>query len=228
MSSNALIDLLYAVDEIDVLLALEPTEAGHAKLEARRLIGRSSVVLLSSHLERYVYAVFEEFAEELNRAQVPAAKIPLAIRLRHAQSAIDDLSDTGWENRASQLAQFAESDAGFWDGGRSAPQLDHERLLRWMKSPKPKNLVRVYAAWGLPDIFDAITRTPHNRQRLWLQLDTLVAKRNNIAHGDIAEQASPSDVRRFRASVTQFCSRSDRQLIRLAKRDLGMLNIFPI
>ena len=96
--------------------------------------------------------------------------------------------------------------------------LDHERLLTWMKAPTPKNLVRYYRYWGIGDIFDDITRTSHTRTELWLRLDELVRKRNNIAHGDATTEATPTDLRSYTRSALRFCERADRQMARALRR----------
>jgi hypothetical protein len=61
-------------------------------------------------------------------------------------------------------------------------------------------------------IFDAITRTAATRGRMVLLVKELVDKRNNIAHRDIAEQATRLDVQRYARTVLTFCGRADRAL----------------
>jgi hypothetical protein len=124
---------------------------------------------------------------------------------------IESLLETSWENRAALLSQFMTTDGWLWTVG-GAGSLEHERLLMWMKAPTPRNLVRYYRDWGINNIFKAITRTPHTRTDLWLKLDELGRKRNNIAHGDPATETTSTDLRLYKQSALRFCERADRQL----------------
>jgi hypothetical protein len=168
-------------------------------------------VLLSSHFERYVYAVNEEAIGFLNLKRIPGAVLSQDLRLLHSRQPIDELAATAWERRDTKLRDFVSHDAWIWTV--SGPgNLVPARLLQWMTSPKPKSLRRYYAYWGIPDIFAAVTRTPHTRQRLWLGVEELVEKRNNIAHGDVAAQATQVDIQRYITSVQLFCTRADDRL----------------
>lgn len=219
--SGALLSLEAAVAEIDDLYRAKASAASalHEKLQIDRAVGRAQVVLLSSHFERYIYAVNEEATAFLNARAVSSLVYLPTLRLVHSKQPIDDLATASWENRQDRLEQFVLSDAWLWSANAQG-SLVPGRLLAWMKTPKPQNLVRYYRYWGIPDVFTAVTRTPQTRNRLWLGVQELVDKRNNIAHGDYLAQATQVDVRRYLSSVITFCERADRrfaiQLGRLA------------
>jgi hypothetical protein len=92
-----------------------------------------------------------------------------------------------------------------------------------MKTPKAKQVVRFFGLWGFDDIFTTITRRSDTRLQLFLTITELVEKRNNIAHGDFAEEATRSEVAKYRQTVATFCERVDRSLARKLKR-LGVRN----
>ena len=63
MPSKALEGLLSGLDEIDAMQRANPTPqegGGLTKPDVVRALGRAEVVLLSSHFERYLYALNEE------------------------------------------------------------------------------------------------------------------------------------------------------------------------
>jgi hypothetical protein len=182
-------------------------------LSLARAVGRGQIVLLSSHFERYIYAVNEELVTFLNSRQVHGDQLPAPIRLQHSMLPIDDLAKTGWEHRSNKLMSFMAEDGWLWSAGLSGSLL-HERLLTWMKAPGPEHLLRYFKYWGLEDIFTAVTRQPNTRSALWLGVRGLVELRNNIAHDDLAAQVTQADVKRYMGYARQFCERTDRKLAR--------------
>jgi RiboL-PSP-HEPN len=191
-----------------------------AALRMARATGRSQVVLLSSHFERYFRGVNEEAVSFINTTGIPPTLLPIELKVLHSKVPIDLLGGTNWEHRADKLEEFVSGDAWLWGGGVNGA-LSHSRLLIWMKSPKPADLIRYYRYWGIQDIFSSVTRTGLTRNRLWLGIQEFVDKRNNIAHGDFAAQATHSDVVRYLSSARRFCSRADPRLRKVLARLSG-------
>jgi len=224
MSSFSFGALEIALSEI-----LDLEEAGRADLfseparyiRSSRAIGRAQVVLLTSHLERYIYSVNEEAVSFVNAHQLPCIEIPLGIRLLHSARAVDELAATSWERRSQKLTDFLASDGWLWQAAATG-RLEHDRLLSWMTAPKPRNLVRYYKYWGIEDIFESITRRENVRSRMWLRIQGLVDLRNNIAHGDAAAQTTRSDIVAYRKSVRDFAARADKVLGRQISRIVNL------
>jgi hypothetical protein len=213
LASNSVVAFKSALSEVhDLRLALSKISAQrHKRLEIERAIGRAQVVLLASHLERYVRAVNEEAALALSSGGAKYSAIGLPIKLLHAREAVDRMAQREWSSRESDLQAFFASEAWLWgyhDGGA----IEHDRLLNWMRTPKPEALRRYFRYWGIEDIFSLITRTKQSRDRLWLGLQELADKRNNIAHGDSAAVATQGDIRRLESVTTDFCVRADKRL----------------
>jgi RiboL-PSP-HEPN len=213
MASASLLAFRKGILEVDQLQHADPTPLGTppTKPEITRVIGRASVVLLSSHFERYIYAINEEATQLLNDEEVAGDLLPETVRLLHSSEPIDVLLGTSWERRAEQLAEFIEREGWLWRSG-SKGVLDHNRLIVWMKAPSPRYLVRYFRCWGIENIFFAIARTPHTRSELQLRIEELVQKRNNIAHGDLSIEATHTDVALYREVTTTFSERADRIL----------------
>ena len=217
MPSRALGNLQSGLIEIDNLQRANPSPAegsGLKRPDIVRAIGRSEVVLLSSHFERFVYALNEESVDYVCASSSQSRHLPDKLRLEHARHAIDDLAETGWDKRGSKLKKYSSEESWLWDDDSTIRALDPDRLLAWMKAPSSKNLIRAYRIWGINDVFTSITRHRTNRQRMFLQIDDLVEKRNNIAHGDLTAQATYLDVVRYRKAVKEFGERTDRVMAR--------------
>jgi len=222
MTSDSLIGFGQALGEVADLLRADRTPAGGSPVDpaVTKVIGRASVVLLSSHFERYIYAVNEEACDIINDSGVCGDALPESLRLIHSSTAVDKMGKSQWQNRGKQLQEFVESDAWLWHDGLPG-FLEHRRLLVWMKAPTPQNLVRYYRYWGIGDVFATITRRTHTRKDLRLKLQELVDKRNNIAHGDPITDATQIDVRGYKTAALTFCERADRQLARALTRICG-------
>ncbi|MEZ6189121.1 MAG: HEPN domain-containing protein [Planctomycetota bacterium] len=203
------------------LLRAKPKSASRQEISAlSSVVGRAGIVMLTSHFERYIYAANEEAVGFVNQQSPSSHKLPLTLRLQHSKPPLDELERTSWENRAQQLHDFASTDAWLWRTDVPGDVLATP-LLAWMKSPKPKALIRYYRIWEIENIFKAITRNDRNAHTLRLQVQGFVDKRNAIAHGDLGEKATRRDVWSYMKTARNFCERSDRQLARAIAKLLG-------
>lgn len=222
MPSAALAALELGLQEVEDLQRANPTPV---RLPSRpkvvRAINRASVVLLSSHLERYLRAVVDEAVSHVNAQGVAADRLPLMLRLQHSRQSAEDLALAQWTNREELLTRFAATDAWLW-GGMPRGELAADRLLSGMVSPKPNSIKRLFEMWGIGDIFGAITRKAHVRGRLWMKVGELVDKRNNIAHGDTTVAATHNDIVGYLSATRRFCVRVDRAFSRALARTLGV------
>jgi len=219
MASKSLQALKTSLSEIHTLrdISKRYNDSHLSNPELFRAVGRAAIVLLYSHFEKYFYGVNEEIADFINSNNVAGNNIPLSLRLLHSKPVVEGLSETEWTKRANKLENFVITDCWLWSRGTNG-ELIPDRLLEWMKSANPSNIMRYYKYWGIEDIFTAITRAPHTRSNLWLQISTLVDKRHNIAHGDATVEANRSELGLYSQAVLTFCERADRILSKQIQR----------
>lgn len=223
MASAALEGLRAGLLEISAMQRANPSPqagGGLTRPAVVRAIGRAEVVLLSSHFERYLYALNEEAVTVVLNGSIPAGKLPEEVRLLHSRPPVDALAQTAWDRRADKLRTMSEFESEIWLDHVVVSYLDAERLLSWMKTPNCKSVARVFRIWGIPDIFSAVTRKKIHRQALWMRLNELVEKRNNIAHGDLSVEARHLDIVQYRGAVKKFCESADRAMATALARNL--------
>jgi len=223
MPSDAHQVLEQGLDEVSDLLRADPAPRGHLSPDPAltRAVTRACVVLLCSHFERYLRSVNEEAIALVNESEVEGGALPERLRLQHSRVAVRELTDQQWTHRAQGLRVFAQGDAWLWSQAAKGP-LNHRRIMQWMKSPTPKEVRRYYQLWGIDRVFERITRKTSTKRQLWLKMTELVDKRNNIAHGDLATEATAKDVRSYRETVGRFSDRVDRLLARILRVSLGI------
>jgi len=210
--SVALQEYTQGVKEVKHLLRVLPRKVHGISTDpdVDRAVVRACIVLLTSHLEGYLKSVNEEAVAYINGLAVTGDRLPRSLRLKHSSDVIDVLAGTQWDRRADGLTAFIAGDAPLWNNG--TVRLEAGRLMVGFKTPKPKAIVTYFERWGTDDIFSAITRSPARRSHYWLRIQSLADKRNNIAHGDASETATPKDVRQYHDAVGSLVARLDNKL----------------
>jgi len=164
--------------------------------------------MLCGHFERYVRDSIEEAVEIMNTTGVEPDQLPVEFKLLHAREGTDRLSETDWRRREQAITSFLESDGWLW-ADLPVGKLEGNRLLKNLKTPLPYKLMKLYKIWGVDDIFSRITRMDHTRNRFLSRLTELVQKRNNIAHGTYAVEATQGELKEYLRVVAEFCRRAD-------------------
>ena len=168
MPSEALLAFSEAVNEImDLGTVANPSLAVGSSRRVARAVGRAQVVLLSAHFERYFYAINEEAVGFVNTRNTPAIAFSDHLRLLHSRYPIHEIGETSWESRSDRLVAFMSEDGWLWSVNTRG-MLRHDRLLAWLRSPKPADIRRYYRYWEIDDIFTNVTRTQSSRGKLWL------------------------------------------------------------
>lgn len=215
MASQAAAALTAGVAEVIELLRADPAPQGgiSPRPALSKAIARASVVLIVSHLERFIYASNEAATLRISSTATAGDRLPNLLRLRHSRLTVDDVFHTQWLRRGPGLEQLVAGNSWLWTNG-AAGTLNHERLLDWMTTPNPKSLVKYYRIWGVDNVFNSITRGSQVRADLLLRITEVVDKRNAIAHGDASVDPTRADVRAYLRAVATFAYRTDRLLAR--------------
>jgi hypothetical protein len=112
MPSQALLAFDIALGEVrDLGRVARPSLSERTEsLRIARAVGRAQVVLLSSHFERYFYAVNEEAVDFVNAKHISATVLSRRLKLLHSRYPIDDIAAMDWERREERLLAFILED----------------------------------------------------------------------------------------------------------------------
>ena len=145
MASESLSGLNLGLEEVRDLVRADPTPKGGMSPDPAltRSVTRACIVILCGHFERYLRAINEEVIELINVSNIEGTLLSERFRLQHSQDAVDQLAMTEWTHRAGALEQFVQADAWLWGKTGKGP-LDHARTIRWMRTPGPQEVRRLY------------------------------------------------------------------------------------
>ena len=215
MTSSALDDLLLGVREVRALRGFPPKQPSrsatlHLREEAQIAHRRACVVLLSSHYERYIYALNESVVDFLNGSQILSVEVPVEIRLLQIKTLVDGLAKTEWSRREDKLIELFSRYSSHWQPSEAISGLQAPANLEWMKSPKIGDVKRYFRYFGVEDIVRVVTRNEGTRRTMGRQLQSLVDARNGIAHGDQTIQPDSTEISDYLVAVEAFCVRADK------------------
>ncbi|OBF31122.1 hypothetical protein A5719_04620 [Mycolicibacterium peregrinum] len=183
---------------------------------------RACVVLLCSHYERYLYGLNESLIDVLNQTAPRPDLLRSQMLLRQIKVPLEILTTRDWTQREDQLKELFKKYNSHWTPGAGVTGLDADANIAWMKSPKVKDVLRLFKMFGIDDIIFAVTRTDSARRDLKRELQGLVDARNGIAHGDQTIQPSGPELTKYLDSVARFCGRADKYASQSLSKQLGI------
>jgi hypothetical protein len=186
--------------EIFELLRTVPYDSDQMRsLKARELANallRGSVVLLSSHLERYVESLVVEAVDALNLASLTADVIPEVLQLAVISEPVRQAHETkDSAKKASKLRALVDGYAWFWEATQAC-KLSSEVLIRSFDNPLPERIRVILRNFGISDAVGLAVAQYENPDRRLIEakVQELVEKRNAVAHTGMTFDLTKADV----------------------------------
>jgi len=146
-------------------------------------------------------------------SRLPIGRVPTRLRQRHAERDIRKLADVRNPDTFShELVEFAKRNNVLLLGSRLLPgSVDVERLRLGFATPTTDNIRRLLGTVGFePDrVFDVAFASARVRMRVVASVDSLVAKRQDVAHGEFGAAPTKKDVLGYLAAVRMLGARLD-------------------
>lgn len=212
MTTDAYRGLEARLAEVALLSGLDPTRTqGIAGDRATaNAVNRAACVLVIAHLEGYCKDILQQAMDTFEAEGVPFVRLPMAMRETQARSRIREIAstkdDTERRNKTSALFEKCQH---LWAGDSAVNQRDlsARTLQRELTNAKPKGLRRIFPLLDLPDLFDGhLTRTDFAGR-----LQTLVERRDQIAHGNLDEAPTWTEVDEARQMVLDLAREMDER-----------------
>lgn len=195
MSSSAFGDLRARLEEVRTLSALDPARSGDvSRPTVSNALTRAAIVLLTAHVEGYLEDLVTEALDQLVAKAVPVERLPLLLRALHAEhhlKQLEPMSDR--KARAPRIEKMFAAEAAMWTTGElaQAHMVKAKLVCAEMSNPGSREIAAFLELINVR-IEDHLARVGSNASLS--QIDGLVHRRNQIAHGEANSTSAFGDV----------------------------------
>jgi hypothetical protein len=170
--------------------------------------------MLCSHLEGYVEDVLLEAVDRMAGARMPLKRLPVRLRHGHAFRDVRDLAAiTDPDKFVTGLDAFVARNAPLAERSRLHPGLiDGDRLRAGFATPTSDAIKSLLSLVGVePErvLPEAFRNSPRTRFRVTNLVDAMVARRQEVAHGDMNASVTQADVLSYLTAVHMLGARLD-------------------
>lgn len=204
------------IKEIELLQTLlNPTlKEDENERKKSNSINRACLVLLCSHFEGYLEDRLIEFLDTLKENIVDCKLIPPIIKVKICKQDLAMLENKDTNVLIERIPIFIEKYWEIWHSDDvmkpdNFPIIDYDDWK--IGNPGSRKLEQALKGIGIDDMWGKIKFHAENRI-LKGDLDALVDRRNNIAHGHLESSATSNDVRRYIDTMTQLINEIDKIL----------------
>lgn len=198
--SQAYVEFRKNQHEVVELLRASPNDvsqlASPVKRQLANALHRGSVVLLSSHLERYIESLVVESIDAINLARLPATRLPECLLMKSIERKLYTAHmATKRAKKASLLKELAGDYTWFWDGVTPC-KLSSAALVDDFNNPLPARIDRMFLVFDINDVVGkavGLSKDP-GRAIIEAKVRELVEKRNSVAHTGMTFDVTRQDV----------------------------------
>lgn len=226
--SEAFRELSARLDEARLLSAQDPVRGGDtSKIALTNAVNRGALVLVCGHLEGYLEDLAVEVIDVLIQTGVDVDRLPRILRALHAEQHLTTLEPMRDRNaRAPRIETLFQSEGELWRKGVALRVgfLDAATVASQMGNPGSKEIEQFLELLGVADLFDQLDLSGLSHLRS--HVNELVAKRNAVAHGEVAATATAADVDRYIRAVEDLAAEVD-DLVAVSVQEICQLATRP-
>lgn len=215
------------IDEVSLLrrkaASLERSRTSLQHGPEIRGLCRSSVVLLSSHIEAYVKELGEHTLDSAHAQAIPRSRVAAQFFYYVSRDRIENIrSGSQPEAIAKNVQTFVDSELLHWHGaGPLHGPISSSAFNSGFSNPKFDKVRAYFGRFGYADFRKDFMRVLGPRgNTIETGLDAIVNTRNSIAHGDPAATKTPAEVKLMEETAKEFCRTVDAIFSNWCKRSL--------
>lgn len=215
--TRAYTDYLERIEEVKLLCGRA------AKLERSRdsvlhgndisALCRSSVVLLSSHIEGYVRELGEQTLDRIVERRVSGSRLAPRFYYYTSRASIEEIRSTTEPDRiAEKVFSFSQGDHKYWDDTSDfIHSIDARVFSHGFANPKFEKIKKYLNRFGYEDYRrDFFGALGPRGNIVSSAIDHIVDTRNSIAHGDRNVTKTPGEIKVMIEEAKLFCRTTDR------------------
>jgi len=213
--TSAYSSFLERLGEVEIFVrvasGLEKRNAVGARDEIRAYC-RGAVVLLSSHIEGYVKDLGELILDRIHDRSVHRSRLVPRFFYEISKSRFDEIKDTADPaGIATKVFEFLANDAEIWDTTTPFPfPVPADRFLKGFSNPSVDKICAFAGRFGYGELRRDLRRSLKSDFLVYeAAINNIVGTRNNIAHGNLSANSTPSDVFLMVSRAKVFCREVD-------------------
>ncbi len=223
MSSSAFGDLRARLDEVRTLSALDPARSGDvSQPSVSNAVNRAAIVLLTAHVEGYLEDLVTEALDRFVENAAPVERLPLLLRALHAEHHLKQIAPISDRNvRAPRIERMFAAEAPMWMTGAvaQARMIQARLVCAEMTNPGSREIGTFLELIGVR-IGDYLVRIGANASLS--QIDGLVHRRNQIAHGEANVTGAFGDVDTYLGIVSALAHHIDSAVAEIVQSICGL------
>lgn len=199
--SKAFVEYLRNRREVVELLRAVPPDSDQLRLrrfsELANALYRGSVVLMSSHLERYIESLIVEAIDAINSVSPRIDVVPERLRLIQIEQPLRMVYETKEiAKKTVALKTFVVDYSWFWNESQICNKLSSDPLIRSFDNPLPGKIRSLFENFGISDVVGRALALDNSRdrRRIEARVKEMIEKRNAIAHTGMTTDLTRSDV----------------------------------
>ena len=176
-------------------------------------LSRSSVVLLSSHIEAFIRELCESALDKTYSHGVDRSRLHKKVFYYHSSKLLEQISETSdAEKSATLVMKFIVDESGHWgDSGPLPGPINSTAFLSGFANPRFKAIKKVFNRFGYQAYESDLRGVLQAQSNIVLNsLESTVDTRNKIAHGDPSATKTPSEIATLMAHTRIVCRGTDK------------------
>ena len=173
---------------------------------------RSSIVLLSSHIEGYIEDLAVLILSKMVEKRIRKTELPKQFLYYLSKDLLDDISDTRDPERiAEKLKELFSRDYYIWDDSDFFNNdLRTDLFVHGFSNPGYMKIKRFFARFGYKKYSSDLGKfLKANYLSCTNMVNNVVDQRNKIAHGDVTTTSTPKDLADMLDLIHLFCRSTD-------------------